>query len=596
MMETGDSEINIDHLMARIREAAAERRGQNGTSLVDASAVLHELLKSNGASSHTPTEISLADAPLLTHSLRQGVLPELDMQPEFETRTDDHYHVNDLLRFHDREFVRNAYRAILKREPDDVGYAAYLKNLRSGRFNKLDVLASLRFSDEGKRKGVKIQGLAFTGYLRRLYRVPVLGYLIELTVGILRLPVFLKGQRQFESYTVAQQEHLANHLNLMSRALSESDARRADNLSEINEHLTGHLNRVSAQLVEDFSKIMGELADAHKKVTALHHQKIGGLFREQQAIVEDQEKLRADIQSHLMAEQERARQQSQLMETYDERMNQAGQQTETQLGRVAERLQQTRAELVMMERRLTLLLEEARKRLPEPFAQDQLQTVADEGAHVLDVLYASFEDEFRGSRQDIKDRCKVYLPILKDAGITTDIVDLGSGRGEWLEVLKEEGFEARGVEQNRAMIEQCKARGLEVTASDVIGYLQGLPANSLRAVTGFHFIEHIPFETLIKLLDEVVRTLRPGGLVIFETPNPENIMVSSYNFYLDPTHRNPLPGPMVRFLLESRGLSRVEVMMLNPLDHQVKGDDELTIRFNSLFFGPRDYAVIGRKI
>jgi O-antigen chain-terminating methyltransferase len=250
----------------------------------------------------------------------------------------------------------------------------------------------------------------------------------------------------------------------------------------------------------------------------------------------------------------------------------------------------------MMERRLTLLLEEARKRLPEPFAPEQLQAFADEGSHVLDVLYASFEDEFRGSRQDIKDRCKVYLPILRDAAITTDIVDLGCGRGEWLEVLKEEGLEARGVERNRAMIEQCRARGLEVTASDSIAYLQELPANSLRAVTGFHFIEHIPFETLIKLLDEVVRTLRPGGLVIFETPNPENIMVSSYNFYLDPTHRNPLPGPMTRFLLESRGLSRVEVMMLNPLDHKVKGDDELTIRFNSLFFGPRDYAVIGRKI
>lgn len=598
MMETGDSEINIDHLMARIREAAAERRAENGTSLVDASAILHGLLKSNGSSgAHTtPVAVSLADAPRLPRSSTQAMIPELSMQPEFETRADDHYHVNDLLSFHDREFVRNAYRALLKREPDDVGYAAYLKNLRSGRFNKIDVLASLRFSAEGKQKGVRVQGLTFSGYLRRLYRIPVIGYLIELAVGLLRLPVFLKGQRQFESYTVAQQERLANHLNLLSRTLSDTDARRADSLSEINEHLTDHLNKVSAQLVEDFSKLLEELADEHRKVTALHHQKIGGLFREQQAIVEDQEKLRADIQSHLVAQDERGRQHSQLMEAYDERLNQARLDYEALFDQVSLRLQQTRAELVMMERRLTLLLEEARKRLPEPFAEDQLRIVSDEQSHVLDVLYASFEDEFRGSRQDIKDRLKVYLPILKDAGITADIIDLGCGRGEWLEVLKEEGLEARGVEQNRAMIEQCRARALDVTEADAVAYLQGLPDNSLRAVTGFHFIEHIPFETLIKLLDEVVRTLRSGGVAIFETPNPENIMVSSYNFYLDPTHRNPLPGPAMRFLLESRGLSRVEVMMLNPLDHKVKGDDELTIRFNSLFFGPRDYAVIGRKI
>ena len=612
MMENGDSEINIDHLMARIREAAAERKAQNGTSLIDASAIMHELLKSNGSSNAhaptlTPAQVSFSASSLAQPSHQQIRAAELSLQPEFEPLDNGHYHLNDLLRFHDREFIRNAYRAILKREPDDAGYAQYLKNLRSGRFNKIDILASLRFSPEGKGKGVEVEGLTFPAFFRRLYRIPVIGYLIELIVAVFRLPVLLRSQRQFESYTVSQQEHLADHINLTTERLvnhinvtgeglagtvSQANAQWADSLSEINERLTGDLARVSTQLAEDFS----QLSETHKKVSTLHHQKIGGLFREQQAIVEDQEKLRADIQSYMLSEQERARQQAQLLETYDEQLSAARQQYETMLNKVSERLQQTRAELVMLERRLTLLLEEARRRLPEPFAQEQLQTIAEEGSHALDMLYASFEDEFRGSRQDIKDRCKVYLPMLKDAGITTDILDLGCGRGEWLELLKEEGFEARGVEQNRAMIELCRERSLEVTSSDVIAYLQNLPENSLRAITGFHFIEHMPFETLIKMLDEVVRTLKPGGMVIFETPNPENIMVSSYNFYLDPTHRNPLPGPMVKFLLESRGLSRVEVMMLNPLGHKVKGDDELTIRFNSLFFGPRDYAVIGRKV
>lgn len=645
-MENGDSEINIDHLMARIRQAAAERKAQNGTSLIDASAIMHELLKSNGSShapapAFTPTQVSLSASSLTqpSHQQIRATLTrppyqqiratELSLQPDFEPLDNDHYHLNDLLRFHDQQFIRNAYRAILKREPDDDGYAGHLENLRSGRFNKIDILASMRYSLEGKGKGVEVEGLTFPAFIRRLYRIPVAGYLMELAVGVFRLPVLLRSQREFESYTVSQQERLAqhfnltgerlvNHINLTSEALvnhinvtseglagtvSEANAQWADNLSEVNERLTSDLARVSTQLAqdfskafEDFSKTFEELSESHKNVSTLHHQKIGGLFREQQAIVEDQEKLRADIQAYMVAEQERSRQQAQLLETYDERLSQARQQYETLLNKVAERLQQTRAELVMLERRSTLLLEEARRRLPEPFAQEQLQTIAAEGSHVLDVLYASFEDEFRGSRQDIKDRCKVYVPMLKDAGITTGILDLGCGRGEWLEVLKEEGFEARGVELNRAMIESCRERSLEVASSDAIAYLEGLPENSLRAITGFHFIEHMSFETLIKMLDEVVRTLKPGGMVIFETPNPENIMVSSYNFYLDPTHRNPLPGPMTRFLLESRGLSRVEVMMLNSLDHKIVGDDELTMRFNDLFFGPRDYAVIGRKI
>ena len=88
---------------------------------------------------------------------------------------------------------------------------------------------------------------------------------------------------------------------------------------------------------------------------------------------------------------------------------------------------------------------------------------------------------------------------------------------------------------------------------------------------GLHFIEHVPFEAWIKLLDEVVRVLKPEDGRSSRRPILRILWSSSYNFYLDPTHRNPLPGPMARFLLESRGLSRVRVMMLNPLEHKIEG-------------------------
>ncbi|HEX8145552.1 MAG TPA: methyltransferase domain-containing protein [Pyrinomonadaceae bacterium] len=625
MIETDDSEINIDLLMARIREAAAERKAGNGTSLLDATAVLHELLKSNGKpfAQPSPTSVSLSEPSALEQFEPSPPvkIAGLSLQPEFEPRADDHYHVNDLLGFHDLEFVRNAYRAILKREPDDEGLVEFLGNLRSGRFNKIDVLASLRFSPEGRGKGVTVDGLSFPAFLRRLYRVPALGYMLELTVGLLRLPLLLRSQRQLEAYSVAQDERLAGHLNLANARLSDAIAQQgaqwaqwANKIPGINESLTEDLSKVAAQQAqqsEEFSRSLRELSEtvtglfeSHKKVTGLQHQQLGALFREQQEIVEDQKRLRADLHAYLGAEQERVRQLGETHEKYEERLTHAGAQyatlveyIDTRVGQVAQKLQQTRTELVMHERRLTLLLEEARKRLPEAFAPAQLQTMADEERHVLDALYASFEDQFRGSREDIKERFKVYLPLLREAAIETDILDIGCGRGEWLEVLKEEGFRARGVELNRAMVEQCRERGLEVEAVEAVAHLQGLPPSSLRAVTGFHFIEHLPFETLIKLLDEIVRVLKPGGMVIFETPNAENVLVGSYYFYFDPTHRNPLPGSMVQFLLESRGLSRVEVMKLHPADAlTIEGDDELTERFNQYFFGPMDYAVTGRKL
>jgi SAM-dependent methyltransferase len=261
---------------------------------------------------------------------------------------------------------------------------------------------------------------------------------------------------------------------------------------------------------------------------------------------------------------------------------------------------QLKTNLNLQERRLGILLEEARKRLPEPFAPDQLQLFSEEERHLLDALYVSFEDQFRGSREEMKGRLRVYLPILEGARLGTaemPVLDLGCGRGEWLALLKERDMRAQGVDMNRVLVEECRGQGLEVIEADAIAYLRSLPDGRLGAVTGFHFIEHLPFDGFIKLLDEVVRVLKPGGVAVFETPNPENVLVGSYNFYLDPTHRNPLPSPVVKFMVEARGLCRAEIMPLHPSEATRVEEAGLDVakRFNDYFYGPQDYAVIGWK-
>jgi SAM-dependent methyltransferase len=242
-------------------------------------------------------------------------------------------------------------------------------------------------------------------------------------------------------------------------------------------------------------------------------------------------------------------------------------------------------------------LDEVRKQSPETLGPSLAQLQAMEDEHLLDPLYASFEDQFRGDREEIKDRLRVYLPILKTGSIVKDVLDIGCGRGEWLEILGQDGVRARGIDRNRVFIEQCGQRGLDVIEADALAYLQSLPNGSLNAVTSFHLVEHLPFETLIRLIDEIVRTLRAGGLLILETPNPENFIVGSYGFYADPTHRNPIPSPTLQFLLESRGLSRIEVMKLRPWDAaKLDGDTELIKRFNEFFYSAPDYGIIGWKV
>jgi O-antigen chain-terminating methyltransferase len=110
-------------------------------------------------------------------------------------------------------------------------------------------------------------------------------------------------------------------------------------------------------------------------------------------------------------------------------------------------------------------------------------------------------------------------------------------------------------------------------------------------------VEHIPIEELVDFLDQALRVLRPGGLLLVETPNPTNVLVGSCNFYFDPTHRNPIPSPVLRFLIESRGFVVVSTFGLNPSDEKpIASDSELAQRFNEYFYGPMDYAIVARKV
>ena len=217
----------------------------------------------------------------------------------------------------------------------------------------------------------------------------------------------------------------------------------------------------------------------------------------------------------------------------------------------------------------------------------------------LDSFYLSFENRFRGSRAEIKKRVTFYLPFLASAHAGEKgrpILDLGCGRGEWLELLKENKLDARGVDLNSAMIAQCKEHGLDVIHRDAIDYMRSLRANSHGGVTGFHIIEHLPFETLMDFFREARRILKPGGVAIFESPNCKNLVVGAANFNIDPTHRNPVFPETAEFMLQSHGFERVRIEYLTPVA-DVKfdaGTKELAI-VKDMLYGPQDFGIIAYK-
>ena len=180
-------------------------------------------------------------------------------------------------------------------------------------------------------------------------------------------------------------------------------------------------------------------------------------------------------------------------------------------------------------------------------------------------FYRAFEDLYRGSRELIKQRLNVYVPFVRPLlNIYDDCraLDLGCGRGEWLELTGEIGFNAHGVDLDEGMLKACLERGFSVETQDAIVALEHLPDESQAIVSAFHLAEHIPFDDLQKLVKEALRVLKPSGLLIIETPNSENLAVGTSSFYLDPTHQRPLPVQLLSFLCDYTGFQRTKILRL----------------------------------
>ena len=211
-------------------------------------------------------------------------------------------------------------------------------------------------------------------------------------------------------------------------------------------------------------------------------------------------------------------------------------------------------------------------------------------------FYRAFEDRYRGSRDTIKQRLRAYTPFLQ-ALLAQDAkpsaLDLGCGRGEWLELLGEEGFSARGIDLDEGMLAACHERGLNAERMDALAALRAVPAGSLAMVSSFHLVEHLPFDLVRELIAEALRALKPGGLLIMETPNPENLTVGATSFYMDPTHLHPLPPNLLAFAAEHAGFARAKIVRLQE-DPRLHEDVRLVL-MNVLEGVSQDYAIVAQK-
>lgn len=245
------------------------------------------------------------------------------------------------------------------------------------------------------------------------------------------------------------------------------------------------------------------------------------------------------------------------------------------------------------------MIQSLKSRLSEAGPNESVTTIlAEQDEHALDNLYFEFEKRFRGSQTAIRAKQEHYLPFFDNHKFNFKeelVLDVGCGRGEWLELLQTRQYRAVGLDLNRVMISECKAKGLNVELMDVVTFLKGQATGSLGALTGFHIVEHLPFKDLIEIMDQTFRALKPGGMVILETPNPENIVTAACNFYVDPTHRNPIPYQALSFFLEQRGFVSLQVEKLSPLAKKLNSSDPLVEDLAAWFYREQDYGIVAYK-
>jgi len=229
------------------------------------------------------------------------------------------------------------------------------------------------------------------------------------------------------------------------------------------------------------------------------------------------------------------------------------------------------------------------------------------GTPDVDFDYVGFERRFRGDPASVAmTLAERYVERLADHA---PVLDVGCGAGGLLAALREAGIEGRGVDLDAGMVAEAQAAGLDVVGGDGLAYLAAVDDESLGAITAIHVIEHLEFPDLCRFLDLASAKLRPGGVLICETPNPTALIVLGHSYILDPTHKWPLHPSLVTFLCERSGFADMEIRFHSPadffavplLDENVDAPPQVAVindalhRLNSVLFGPQEYAVIATK-
>ena len=210
----------------------------------------------------------------------------------------------------------------------------------------------------------------------------------------------------------------------------------------------------------------------------------------------------------------------------------------------------------------------------------------------------------RGTAAQVRDSARDLAAAL--AGCSP-VLEIGFGRGEFLELLRELGLEPRGVERDEALVATAHGRGLDVAVGDAIETLTLVPDAGLGGLAMMHVLDHLPPREVVAIVRLASEKLRSGGKFVSESANPAALAAFADSMWTDPDQVRPVHPDFLAFLLREAGFATVERLDRPPAGSDerlrlVAGDDDDTRRLNVNFermndqlFGPRDCAFVATR-
>jgi len=629
VVETHIAEVDLESLKERLRD---ELRRMSGIEVHGPHAPPDHLPSGDPP----PADPAPADAAPGDERSLEPTLPSVEARNESSPLKPLQVSYREIAQENGHRFLEKAYQSLLHRSADQAGGAFYMEALRSGKMSKAEVMAYLRFSPEGRARRVRLSGLWGPLLRAALRKIPVLGRMFPSADQVQTW--IAEESHAMRLFVEEHMARAAEERHAMQRCLEDHvagavEAFRREWTGFLREVVLPRLEALEGQTEAMENRTLGALNALNERLDTLQNDNLNAL----NALSERFNALQNDNLNALNALNER------LDTLQNDNLNALN-----ALKSLDERLQtlmvkdlpghlREHAQAIALLRQA--VADQQRLAWRQLWAEDAAAPMAPDSAPVspsdenargktlytspsppldahgstrigaapagaafdshLDALYTSLEDAFRGTFEAIQERLRFYLPYVRAVPLDlapVPLVDAGCGRGEWLHLLRDEGIVAVGVDTNPIMVARCREQGLHVLHGDAVSYLRSLAPGSVGAITAFQLIEHLDLIDLVAFLDAAYESLVPGGMILCETPNPENLLVSTYYFHFDPTHRRPIPPPVARFLLESRGFACVQVVRPSGSGGEVPSDAAtLPPLLQKALFAPADYAVIARK-